>query len=169
MDRLASECDIIFHLAAAVGVRLIVEQPVHTIEANVMGTEAVLQAALRYRARVLVASTLIIASGLVMTFHLGSAAVVRVAVVVHQAAVMLTVLGLAFRSRPPEPIPVAVVAGATGRMRLPAARRPIITASPVTPITKTISRSDRWRPKLMTNGAYAPFFCPLRRLSCELP
>jgi UDP-glucose 4-epimerase len=57
MDRLASECDIIFHLAAAVGVRLIVEQPVHTIEANVMGTEAVLQAALRYRARVLVAST----------------------------------------------------------------------------------------------------------------
>ncbi len=57
MDRLASECDIIFHLAAAVGVRLIVDRPVHTIETNVMGTEAVLQAALRYRARVLVAST----------------------------------------------------------------------------------------------------------------
>jgi UDP-glucose 4-epimerase len=57
MDRLASECDTIFHLAAAVGVRLIVEQPVHTIETNVMGTEAVLQAALRYRAKVLLAST----------------------------------------------------------------------------------------------------------------
>ncbi|HEX7975893.1 MAG TPA: NAD-dependent epimerase/dehydratase family protein, partial [Anaerolineales bacterium] len=57
MDRLASECDVIFHLAAAVGVMLIVEQPVHTIETNVMGTEAVLRAALRYRAKVLIAST----------------------------------------------------------------------------------------------------------------
>jgi UDP-glucose 4-epimerase len=57
MDRLASECDVIFHLAAAVGVQLIVEQPVHTIETNVMGTEAVLKAALRYRAKVLIAST----------------------------------------------------------------------------------------------------------------
>jgi UDP-glucose 4-epimerase len=57
MDRLASECDVIFHLAAAVGVMLIVEQPVHTIETNVMGTEAVLKAALRYRAQVLIAST----------------------------------------------------------------------------------------------------------------
>jgi len=57
MDRLASECDVIFHLAAAVGVMLIVERPVHTIETNVMGTEAVLKAALRYRAKVLIAST----------------------------------------------------------------------------------------------------------------
>ena len=57
MDRLASECDVIFHLAAAVGVMLIVEKPVHTIETNVMGTEAVLKAALRYRAKVLIAST----------------------------------------------------------------------------------------------------------------
>ena len=57
LDRLASECDIIFHLAAAVGVKLIVEKPVHTIETNVMGTEAVLKAALRYRAKVLIAST----------------------------------------------------------------------------------------------------------------
>jgi len=57
MDRLASECDIIYHLAAAVGVMLIVEKPVHTIETNVMGTEAVLKAALRYRAKVLIAST----------------------------------------------------------------------------------------------------------------
>lgn len=57
LDRLTSECDVIFHLAAAVGVKLIVEHPVHTIETNVMGTEAVLKAALRYRAKVLVAST----------------------------------------------------------------------------------------------------------------
>lgn len=57
MDRLVSECDLIIHLAAAVGVMLIVERPVHTIEANVMGTEAVLKAALRYRTKVLIAST----------------------------------------------------------------------------------------------------------------
>src|SRR5262245_6349487 len=41
LDRLASEVDVIFHLAAAVGVKLILESPVHTIETNVMGTEAV--------------------------------------------------------------------------------------------------------------------------------
>jgi len=57
LDRLASECDVIFHLAAAVGVMLIVEKPLHTIETNVMGTEAVLKAALRYRAKVMIAST----------------------------------------------------------------------------------------------------------------
>lgn len=57
LDRLASECSVIYHLAAAVGVKLIVEHPVHTIEANITGTEAVLKAALRYRARVLIAST----------------------------------------------------------------------------------------------------------------
>ena len=57
MDRLASQAHIIIHLAAAVGVQLIVEHPVHTIETNVMGTEAVLQAALRYNCRVLLAST----------------------------------------------------------------------------------------------------------------
>jgi UDP-glucose 4-epimerase len=57
LDRLASQADIVVHLAAAVGVMLIVERPVHTIETNVMGTEAVLQAALRYGCRVLIAST----------------------------------------------------------------------------------------------------------------
>ena len=57
MDRLASECDVIFHLAAAVGVMLIVETPVNTIETNVIGTKSVLKAALRYRAKVLLAST----------------------------------------------------------------------------------------------------------------
>ncbi len=57
LDRLASQADVIVHLAAAVGVQLIVQQPVHTIETNVMGTEAVLKAALRYGSRVLIAST----------------------------------------------------------------------------------------------------------------
>lgn len=57
LDRLVSECDVIYHMAAAVGVRLIIQEPVHTIETNVMGTETVLKTALRYRARVLIAST----------------------------------------------------------------------------------------------------------------
>ncbi len=57
MDRLVSECKVLYHLAAAVGVRLIVEEPVHTIETNIKGTEAVLQAAQRYRVKVLLAST----------------------------------------------------------------------------------------------------------------
>ncbi len=57
LDRLVSECDAICHLAAAVGVDLIVRHPTYTIEANVMGTEAVLKAAARYRVPVLLAST----------------------------------------------------------------------------------------------------------------
>jgi UDP-glucose 4-epimerase len=57
MDRLVSECDAVYHLAAAVGVELIVTDPVHTIETNVLGTHAVLQAAARYRKKVLLAST----------------------------------------------------------------------------------------------------------------
>ena len=55
--RLVDECDAVFHLAAAVGVKLIVESPVRTIETNVKGTEIVLAAAARQRKRVLVAST----------------------------------------------------------------------------------------------------------------
>jgi UDP-glucose 4-epimerase len=57
MDHLVSRCDAVFHLAAAVGVQLIVENPVHTIETNILGTEAVLQAAARYRRPLLIAST----------------------------------------------------------------------------------------------------------------
>jgi UDP-glucose 4-epimerase len=57
MDRLVSECDVIFHLAAAVGVNLIVSRPIHTIETNVMGTEIVLKTARRYRRKVMLAST----------------------------------------------------------------------------------------------------------------
>ena len=57
MDRLVSECDAVVHLAAAVGVELIVRDPVRTIETNILGTHAVLQAAARYRKTVLLAST----------------------------------------------------------------------------------------------------------------
>ena len=57
LDRLSSQSDIIIHLAAAVGVQLIVEHPVHTIETNVIGTQCVLSSALRYRCRVLLASS----------------------------------------------------------------------------------------------------------------
>ncbi len=54
---LIDECDVVFHLAAAVGVRLIVESPVRTIETNVHGTEVVLAQANKKQKKVLVAST----------------------------------------------------------------------------------------------------------------
>ncbi len=57
MAELIDRADMIFHLAAAVGVRLIVEQPVHTIETNIRGTEIVLQLAARKRKKVLLTST----------------------------------------------------------------------------------------------------------------
>lgn len=57
LDRLTSEADIVIHLAAAVGVKLIVENPVRTIVTNIMGTEAVLTTANRYGCKVLAAST----------------------------------------------------------------------------------------------------------------
>jgi UDP-glucose 4-epimerase len=49
--------DVIFHFAAAVGVKLIVDEPVHTIETNVHGTEVVLKHANKKRKKVLIAST----------------------------------------------------------------------------------------------------------------
>jgi len=57
MDRLVSESDLVIHLAAAVGVELVVQDPVHVIETNVLGTRAVLTVARRYRRKVLIAST----------------------------------------------------------------------------------------------------------------
>ncbi len=57
MDRLIAECDVIFHLAAVVGVELIIKDPVRTIETNLLGTEIILQSARRYRRKVLLAST----------------------------------------------------------------------------------------------------------------
>jgi nucleoside-diphosphate-sugar epimerase len=57
VSELVDRCDVTVHLAAAVGVRLIVEKPVHTIETNVKATEAVLAAAARKQKLVFVAST----------------------------------------------------------------------------------------------------------------
>jgi len=57
LAELADGCDVIVHLAAAVGVKLIVESPVRTIETNVRGTEVVLAVANKKKKRVLVAST----------------------------------------------------------------------------------------------------------------
>ncbi len=54
---LVDQCDVIFHLAAAVGVKLIVESPVRTIETNVRGTETILALANKKKKRVLIAST----------------------------------------------------------------------------------------------------------------
>src|SRR5579864_9292953 len=57
LAELVDESDAIYHLAAAVGVRLIVESPVRTIETNVNGTQLVLEAAYKKRKRVFIAST----------------------------------------------------------------------------------------------------------------
>jgi len=57
MDRIISECDYIYHLAAAVGVEMVVNDPVHTIETNVLGTDMVLKIANRYRKPIVIAST----------------------------------------------------------------------------------------------------------------
>lgn len=57
MDELASGADVLVHLAASVGVKLILEQPVRTIENNVVGTETVLKAARRHEKKILIAST----------------------------------------------------------------------------------------------------------------
>ncbi|HEX2342742.1 MAG TPA: GDP-mannose 4,6-dehydratase [Vicinamibacterales bacterium] len=54
---LVEKSDVVFHLAAAVGVKLVVDAPIHTIETNVNGTETVLRHASRHEKPVLVAST----------------------------------------------------------------------------------------------------------------
>ena len=57
LAELIDRSDVVFHLATAVGVRLIVEQPVHTIETNVHGTEVVLKHANKKKKLVVIAST----------------------------------------------------------------------------------------------------------------
>jgi UDP-glucose 4-epimerase len=57
LAELVDESDIVFHLAAAVGVRRIIESPVRTIETNIKGTELVLECAAKKKKRVFVAST----------------------------------------------------------------------------------------------------------------
>ncbi len=57
LNVLVEQSDAVFHLAAAVGVQLIVDRPVHTIETNIHGTEVVLNIANKFRTPVLLAST----------------------------------------------------------------------------------------------------------------
>jgi UDP-glucose 4-epimerase len=70
MDRLVSECDVIYHLAAAVGVEKIIREPIETIEVNIGGTEVLLKTARRYRKKVLIASTSeVYGKGVRIPFH----------------------------------------------------------------------------------------------------
>ena len=65
---LVEQADTVFHLAAAVGVRLVVDKPVHTIHTNVHGTETVLRHASRGRKNVLVVTLLLMG---IATFLIG--------------------------------------------------------------------------------------------------
>jgi UDP-glucose 4-epimerase len=56
-ESLAERSEVIFHLAAAVGVKLIADRPVHTIETNISGTEVVLEAANKFGKKILIASS----------------------------------------------------------------------------------------------------------------
>ncbi|WP_228641965.1 NAD(P)-dependent oxidoreductase [Microtetraspora sp. AC03309] len=57
VDELVHQCDVVVHLAAAVGVKLIVEQPLRSFTTNIRGSEIVIEAAHRYRRKILVTST----------------------------------------------------------------------------------------------------------------
>jgi UDP-glucose 4-epimerase len=57
VDKLVERVDSIFHLAAAVGVDLIVKKPLESLTTNIKGSETVLDAALRYRKKIMIAST----------------------------------------------------------------------------------------------------------------
>lgn len=57
LEPLVGECHHIYHLAAGVGVRRIIEQPVETIETNILGTESVLKLAAKYHKKTMIAST----------------------------------------------------------------------------------------------------------------
>jgi UDP-glucose 4-epimerase len=57
VDELVHQCEVVVHLAAAVGVKLIVEQPLRSLTTNIRGSEIVIEAAHRYRSKILLAST----------------------------------------------------------------------------------------------------------------
>lgn len=57
LETLVKECDVLIHLAAAVGVEMVVNDPIHTLSTNVKGTENVLGPAAKYKKRTIVAST----------------------------------------------------------------------------------------------------------------
>ena len=71
VNELVHKCDVVYHLAAAVGVRLIVEQPVHTLVTNVRGTELVLEHCHRFGKRVLIASAKRLASSYTLRGPIG--------------------------------------------------------------------------------------------------
>jgi UDP-glucose 4-epimerase len=57
VESLVRRCDTVFHLAAAVGVQLIADDPVRTIETNIAGTQVVLEAANKFKCKILLASS----------------------------------------------------------------------------------------------------------------
>jgi len=57
LQEFVDEADVVYHLAAAVGVRLILERPVETIETNILGTDRVLRCAAKSQKKVVIAST----------------------------------------------------------------------------------------------------------------
>ena len=57
MDELIAQTETVFHLAAAVGVRLIIERPVETIETNILGTEIIYKLVNKYKKKVVITST----------------------------------------------------------------------------------------------------------------
>jgi UDP-glucose 4-epimerase len=57
MDDIIGSCDMIYHLAAAVGVELIIKKPVEVLETNILGTEIILKLANRHKKKVLITST----------------------------------------------------------------------------------------------------------------
>lgn len=57
LDKLVEKCDVIFHLAAAVGVELIVKKPLESLTTNIKGSENILEMALRYNKKILITST----------------------------------------------------------------------------------------------------------------
>jgi UDP-glucose 4-epimerase len=57
LQELVDDADVVYHLAAAVGVRLILERPVETIETNILGTDRVLRCAAKGQKKVVIAST----------------------------------------------------------------------------------------------------------------
>ncbi|WP_141576686.1 NAD(P)-dependent oxidoreductase [Actinomadura sp. WMMA1423] len=57
VDELVHQCDVVIHLAAAVGVKLVIEQPLRSLTTNIRGSEIIIEAAHRYRRKILLAST----------------------------------------------------------------------------------------------------------------
>lgn len=73
LAELVEQCDVVFHLAAVVGVKLIIDEPVRTIETNVHGTEVVLRCAARHRRPVVIVSTSeVYGKGIQVPFREGS-------------------------------------------------------------------------------------------------